>query len=62
VTVSVRLEPARCDEHALMEGKRGTFIPVHVQAPELRRASFYLPLDDEGRGDLMEFFASHCGL
>jgi hypothetical protein len=62
VTVPVRLEPARCDQHALMEGKRGTYIPVHVQAPELRGASFYLPLDNQGRGALMEFFASHCGL
>lgn len=62
VTVPVRLEPARCDQHALMEGKRGTYIPVFVQAPGLRGASFYLPLDDQGRGALMEFFASHCGL
>jgi hypothetical protein len=62
VTVHVRLEPARCDEHALMEGKRGTYIPVYVQAPELRGASFYLPLDNRGRGALMEFFAAHCGL
>lgn len=62
VTVHVRLEPARCDKHALMEGKRGTYIPVLVQAPGLRGASFYLPLDNQGRGALMEFFASHCGL
>jgi hypothetical protein len=62
VTVHVRLEPARCDEHALMEGKRGTYIPVRVQAPDLHGESFYLPLDNQGRGALMEFFASHCGL
>jgi hypothetical protein len=63
VTVHVRLEPARCDEHALMEGKRGTYIPVRVQAPGLRGASFfYLPLDNQGRGALMEYFASRCGL
>jgi hypothetical protein len=62
VTVQVRLEPARCDVHALMEGKRGTYIPVRMQAPELRGAWFYLPLDNQGRGALMEFFASRCGL
>jgi hypothetical protein len=63
VTVRVRLVPSRCDLHALMEGLRGTFIPAVVKAPDLPPdAYFYLPLTNEDRGALMEFFKSHCGL
>jgi hypothetical protein len=60
---SLRLEPGRCDMHALIEGSRGTYIPAFVEAPALPPyAFFYLPLDDDQRGALTSFFASHCGI
>lgn len=58
----VRLQPSRCDLHVLMEGARGTYFRVYVQAPELGAGGwFHLPLDDRERGRLTEFFSYSCG-
>jgi len=62
VTVQLRIEPARCDEHALAEDKVGTLFGVRVEAPELAHdAFFYLPIGDERRAAMHGFFGPHCG-
>ena len=63
VRVQVRLQPARCDLHGLMEGARGTYFPLLVEAPGLGAGGwFYLPLDNRDRGQMMEYFSDKCGL
>lgn len=58
----VRLQPSRCDLHVLMEGARGTYFRVYVQAPELGAGGwFHLPLDDHERGRMTEYFSDTCG-
>jgi hypothetical protein len=62
VRAQVRLQPSRCDLHVLMEGARGTYFKVYVQAPELGAGGwFYLPLDNHERGQMTEFFSDSCG-
>jgi len=62
VELLLRLVPGRCDPHALAEDKVGTLIFVHVTGPDLPEAAHsYLPISDEARGDLRDFFTSHCG-
>ncbi|KAA1421779.1 hypothetical protein F0U44_05785 [Nocardioides humilatus] len=65
VTVELRIEPARCDEHALAEDKVGTLFGVRVEAPELADlpggAFFYLPIGAERRAAMHGFFGPHCG-
>jgi hypothetical protein len=46
-----------------MEGSRGTYFPVLVEAPGLGAGGwFYLPLDNRDRGQMMEYFSDKCGL
>lgn len=60
--VSLRLVPNRCDPHAVAEDRRGTFFPLLVTTSDGRQGRIVIPVSDEVRADLYDFFADYCGL
>lgn len=54
--------PARCDPHAVAEDKRGTFFPLEVETSEGAGGRIFVPVSDEVRASLYEFFGDYCGL
>ncbi|MGX5681375.1 hypothetical protein [Schumannella luteola] len=63
-SVLLRLEvvPSRCDPHAIAEDKQGTLFPFDVDTSEGRAGRIVVPVSDEVRSSLYEFFADYCGL
>ena len=61
-TIRLLVVPARCDPHAVAEDKRGTFFPLEVQTSEGASGRIYVPVSDEVRASLYEFFGDYCAL
>ncbi len=53
--------PSRCDPHAVAEDKRGTFFPLEVTTSEGASGRIFVPMSDEVRASLYEFFGDYCG-
>jgi hypothetical protein len=60
--LALRMEPARCDAHALADDKVGTLFPVVVELQGGGKARFPLPLAAGVKDALLRFVAAHCGL
>lgn len=61
-TQELSVVPTRCDPHALAEDKVGTLFGVRVRGTGLSDdATFYLPLTQDQRTALHDFFGTHCG-
>lgn len=50
----------RCDPHVVAEDKVGSRFGVWVRTADLENAYFTLPLDDEIRASLEDFYAQRC--
>ncbi len=60
---AMRVVPARCDPHVLAEDKVGTLFGVVVRSDDLGAgASFHLPISDQARTDLYDYFRRACDL
>lgn len=59
--ITVPLVPARCDAHAVAEDKRGTLLPLHLEAGGLSGIS-YFALSAELAGTLYAFVSSACAM
>ncbi len=60
--IRLSIIPARCDPHAVAEDKRGTFFPLEVETSLGAAGRIYVPVSDEVRSSLYEFFGDYCGL
>jgi len=58
----VRLQPNRCDAHALAEDKQGTYFPLAVTLPDGRSGTYTLGVDQQLRQQLYGLYAGLCGL
>lgn len=55
------LVPNRCDAHAVAENKAGTLFAVVGVLGDGRNLRFFLPLNLQQEGGLLEYVAAHCG-
>ena len=63
VRAELVIVPGRCDGHALADDKVGRLFDVRISADGLPEASsFYLPLTDDQRVAMFDFFRDYCGL
>jgi len=61
--VRLTIVPGRCDGHALADDKVGRLFDVRIRADGLPEpSSFYLPLTDQQRVAMFDFFRAYCGL
>lgn len=60
--IRLALVPARCDPHAVAEDKRGTFFPLEVSTSTGASGRIYIPVSNEVRSSLYDFFGDYCGL
>jgi hypothetical protein len=58
--ITLTLTPARCDPHAVAEDKRGTFMPLTVEAGG-QSGRIYIGVSDAVRGALYTFIGEACG-
>lgn len=61
VTIPLAFVPARCDQHAVAEDKRGTFVGVHATVDGIPQHVFYLGVSDATRGELHDYIGRACG-
>ncbi|MCF4120525.1 hypothetical protein L1785_06005 [Antribacter sp. KLBMP9083] len=59
--IELSVVPTRCDQHAVAEDKRGTFVPVHATVGGVEQHVVYLTMPDSARGDLYDFIGVACG-
>ncbi len=62
VFMRLRLVPNRCDPHAVAEDRRGTFFPLQVATDDGREGRIVVPVSDEVRAELYDFFSDYCAL
>jgi len=60
-TIELRVQPARCDPHAIAEDKKGTILPLTITVEGGETGVFSLPVSDEVRGSLYDFVTDWCG-
>ncbi|WP_210479701.1 hypothetical protein [Naasia sp. SYSU D00948] len=60
--LTLPMEPARCDAHALADDKVGTRFPVVVELEDGTIGRFPLPLAAGVKDALLRFVAARCGL
>lgn len=59
--IELSVVPTRCDQHAVAEDKRGTFVPVHATVGGVEQHVVYLAMPDSARRDLYDFIGVSCG-
>ncbi|MDO7881456.1 hypothetical protein [Antiquaquibacter soli] len=62
VLLRLLVEPSRCDPHAIAEDKQGTLFPFDVDTSDGRAGRIVVPVSDDVRSSLYDFFADYCGL
>jgi hypothetical protein len=60
-TVPLRMRPARCDPHAIIEDKRGTVLPLAVSTTAGISGTYNLPVSDDLRREIYAWLSSRCG-
>lgn len=58
--IHLRLQPNRCDVHAVAEDKRGTFFPIYFETSEDASGAYTVPVTPEVKAALYAFIASWC--
>ncbi len=58
-TVTIAVVPSRCDAHALADDKRGTILPIDVEAGR-RSGVSYFPVSEKIKADLYEYIRETC--
>ena len=60
-TIELRVQPARCDPHAIAEDKKGTILPLTISVEGGATGIFALPVSDEVRVSLYDYVTDWCG-
>ena len=60
-TVTVRFVPNRCDPHAVLEDKRGTFLPLRVRDEAGSEGIVFVGVTDAVRGEIYDWVNDYCG-
>lgn len=58
--IHLRLQPNRCDPHAVAEDKRGTFFPLYFETSEGASGAYSVPVTPEVKAALYSYIASWC--
>lgn len=61
-TIELPVRPARCDQHAGAEDKRGTIIPLEITTSEGWSGLYELRSGQQLKDDLFAYFTARCGL
>ena len=59
--ITVRFVPARCDPHVVLEDKRGTFLPLTVEADSGSTGIVFVGVSDAVRGAVYDYVGDYCG-
>lgn len=59
--ITVRLEPSRCDPHAIAEDKKGTILPFSIEL-DGDRSTVPIAVGDEVRASLYDYATAWCAL
>jgi hypothetical protein len=59
--IPLLIVPGRCDAHAIIEDKRGTFMPLDVQTNDGRSGKIYIAMSDNVRRSIYEYYQDYCG-
>lgn len=60
-TITVRFVPNRCDPHAVLEDKRGTFLPLNVETESGAAGVVFVGVTDDMRGAIYDYVGDYCG-
>ncbi|MEA9984504.1 hypothetical protein [Subtercola sp. RTI3] len=61
-SLTLDVEPGRCEPHVIAEDKRGTYLPLTVTVqPAGVSGTYYLPLGDAEKAEVYSWLADHCG-
>jgi len=61
-TIELPVRPARCDQHAGAEDKRGTIIPLEITTSDGWSGLYELRSGQQLKDDLFAYFTARCGL
>jgi hypothetical protein len=59
--IVLHVQPARCDQHVVIEDKRGTIFPFAVTTSEGVAGVSYVPSPDELKFSLYKYVGDYCG-
>jgi len=59
--ITVRFVPNRCDPHAVLEDKRGTFLPLNVETESGAAGVIFVGVTDAVRGAIYDYVGDYCG-
>ena len=59
--IPIRLEPSRCDSHAIAEDKKGTLLPFTIEVGS-DSATIEIAVDAAVRASLYDYVADWCGM
>lgn len=62
VLIRLRVEPSRCDPHAIAEDKQGTHFPLEVDTSEGRSGRIVIRVSDDVRSNLYDYVADYCAM
>jgi hypothetical protein len=60
-SIALRIQPSRCDQHAVIEDKRGTIFPFAVTTSEDVDGVTYVVSPDDLKFSLYEYVGDYCG-
>jgi hypothetical protein len=58
--IHLRLQPQRCDVHAVAEDKRGTFFPIYFATSGGAKGAYSVPVSPEVKAELYAYIGSWC--
>lgn len=61
-TIELAVRPARCDQHAGAEDKRGTIIPLEIATSDGWSGLYELRSGEQLKDDLFAYFTARCAL
>ncbi|MGV8969911.1 MAG: hypothetical protein ACOH1J_05630 [Microbacteriaceae bacterium] len=59
-SISLRVQPGRCDPHAIAEDKKGTLLPISVSITDGPSGTYSLPVSGEVRRSLYDYVTNWC--
>jgi hypothetical protein len=57
----IGLIPNRCDRHAILEDKRGTFIPLELETSTGLHGTYFLAMSEAQKSEAYDFITDYCG-